>query len=98
MNNPHQKPYYVLTLYISGMNEHSLSAVKNLKKICDEYLSGQHEIKVIDVLTHPEKASENQIFATPTLVKELPYPVSRLIGDLSNTNQVLIDLEIKQES
>lgn len=97
MKNSPKKPYYVFNLYISGMNEHSLSAVKNLKKICDKYLSGQHEIKVIDLLTNPAKASENQIVAIPTLVKELPLPVRTVIGDLSNTNQVLINLEIKQE-
>lgn len=80
------------------MNEHSLSAIKNLKKICDKYLPDQHEIKVIDLLTKPEKASENQILVIPTLVKELPAPVRRLIGDLSNIDQVLVNLEIKKGS
>lgn len=98
MKHPHKKPFYVFTLYISGMNSHSLAAIKNLKKICDEYLPGQNEIKVIDIMTNPEKASVHQIIAIPTLVKELPSPVRKLIGDLSDIDQVLVNLEIKQES
>lgn len=98
MEKAPKKPFYVFTLYISGMNSHSLVALKNLKKICDEHLQDQHEIKVIDLLINPEKSSENRIVAIPTLVKELPLPVRRLMGDLSNTNQVLINLEIKQAS
>lgn len=98
MTKPTKKPYYVFTLYISGMNTHSISALKNLKKLCDDYLLGRHEIKIIDLLKEPEKASEKGIFAIPTLIRELPKPVRRIIGDLSNTKQILINLEIKRES
>lgn len=95
MNSRTERPLYVFTLYISGMNMYSISALKNLKNLCDEYLSDQYEIKVIDLLTNPEKAAERDIIAVPTLVKELPLPVSRMIGDLSHKDQVLIKLDIK---
>ncbi|MEI8365443.1 MAG: circadian clock KaiB family protein [Parachlamydiaceae bacterium] len=92
-----QKPKHVFTLYISGMSPHSVAAVKNLKKICDQYLLGQYEIKTIDLVLEPEKAETDHIFATPTLIKRLPLPARKVIGDLSNTKQVLIHLDIQQD-
>lgn len=86
--------YYVFILYISGMNTHSLNAVKNLRKICEDHLAGRYEIKVIDQLQESEKIPQNDIIAFPTVVKVLPTPVRKLVGDLSNTDQVLNHLEI----
>lgn len=76
------------------MNIHSLNAVKNLRKICDNHLAGRYEIKVIDQLKESEKTLENDIIAFPTVVKVLPAPARKLVGDLSNTDQVLNHLEI----
>ncbi|MBN9377083.1 MAG: hypothetical protein BGO14_05145 [Chlamydiales bacterium 38-26] len=89
------EPYYVFVLYISGMNIHSLNAVKNLRKICETHLPGRYEIKVVDQLKDSEKILHNEIMVFPTVVKVLPSPERKLVGDLSNTAQVLINLGIK---
>lgn len=89
------EPYYVFVLYISGMNTHSLNAVKNLRNICETYLAGRYEIKVVDQLKDSEKILHDDILVFPTVVKVLPSPERKLVGDLSNTSQVLINLGIK---
>lgn len=98
MSPSEKKSFYVFTQYISGMNGHSLASLKNLRNICEKFLSASHVIKVIDLIAMPEKRLPNQLIAVPTLAKELPLPIRKLIGGLSNTNQVLINLEIEKQA
>jgi len=86
-----------MQLYIAGENETSRHAIDNLRSICDEYLKDRCEIEVIDLRKHPELAAKKEIFAIPTLVKELPLPVRKLIGDLHATQKVLLGLDIAQK-
>jgi circadian clock protein KaiB len=83
-----------LRLYVAGQTPKSLAAMSNLKKICDEHLQGRYRIEVIDLVKNPRLAQGDQILAIPTLVKKLPVPVRKIIGDLSNTDRVLIGLDI----
>jgi len=85
---------YVLRLCISGMNFRSHRAVENIKRICEEHLPGRYELEVIDLYQQPELAARHQMIATPTLLKTLPTPARRLIGDLSNTEETLRRLGI----
>ena len=85
---------YVLRLYISGASSRSAIALKNLKKICEEQLNGKFSIEVIDLLKNPKLGSEDQILALPTLVRKLPVPVRKIIGDLSDTERVLVGLDL----
>jgi circadian clock protein KaiB len=87
--------HYLFRLYITGTTPRSMHAVQNLKKICLDYLDGRYEIEVIDVCQEPGTARENEIVAIPTLVKELPPPLKKFIGDLSNLKQILEALAIK---
>lgn len=91
---PQEEPTYVLRLFITGQTRHSMHAIENLKKICEEHLRGHYQLDVIDVYEHPEQAAEAQIYAIPTLVKSLPEPIRRIIGDLSDTEKTLIGLDI----
>jgi len=83
-----------LRLYIAGQTPKSLAALKNLKRICEEYMPGTYELKVIDLLQHPQLARGDQIVAVPTVVKNLPVPIRKLIGDLSDTERVLVGLDL----
>jgi circadian clock protein KaiB len=85
---------FVLRLYVAGQTPKSLIAFANLKKICEEYLAGHYQIEVIDLLENPQLARGDQILAIPTLVRKLPAPVRKIIGDLSNTERVLIGLDL----
>lgn len=85
-----------LRLYITGRTGQSQRALDNLKKICEEELKGLYEIEVIDVLEYPALAENDKILATPTLVKQLPEPVRKIIGDLSDREKVLLGLDIEQ--
>jgi circadian clock protein KaiB len=85
---------YILRLYVTGSTGRSLRAVHNLKKLCEEHLSDDYDLEVIDIYKDPAAAREAQIIAAPTLVKKLPQPIRRLVGDLSNTQKVLIGLDI----
>ena len=84
-----------LRLYVAGQTPRSLTAFKNLKEICEEYLKGQYNIEVIDLMENPTLARGDQILAIPTLVRKLPSPVRKIIGDLSNTERVLVGLNIR---
>ena len=86
---------WILKLYVAGQTPKSMTAFENLKKICTEHLNGQYEIQVIDLLKNPQLAEGDQIIAIPTLVRKLPVPFRKIIGDLSNRERVLIDLDIK---
>ena len=87
---------YILRLYVTGSTPRSLKAISNLKKICEEYLHGDYELQVIDMYKHPDAAREAQIVAAPTLIKRLPAPVRRFIGDLSNKQKLLVGLDIHE--
>jgi circadian clock protein KaiB len=88
---------FMLSLYIAGETQKSLSAITNLKRICAQHLNGSYRIKVIDLLKNPKLAREHQILALPTLVRQLPSPIRKIIGDLSNTERVLVGLDIKTD-
>lgn len=83
-----------LRLYVAGQTPKSLTALANLKRICDEHMNGQYDIEVIDLMENPQLAQRDQIVAIPTLVRELPSPLKRIIGDLSNTERVLVGLDV----
>lgn len=85
---------YILRLYVTGSSARSLRAVYNLKKLCEEYLPEDYELEVIDIYKNPDAAREEQIIAAPTLVKRLPRPLRKFVGDLSNTQKILIGLDI----
>jgi circadian clock protein KaiB len=85
-----------LRLYVAGQTPKCLAAFANLKKICETYLTGQYDIEIIDLLKTPALAQGDQILAIPTLVRKLPEPVRKIIGDLSNTERVLVGLDIRQ--
>jgi circadian clock protein KaiB len=86
-----------LRLYVAGQTPKSLAAFANLKKICEEHLAGQYHIEVIDLLKKPQLASGDQILAIPTLVRKLPQPIRKIIGDLSDTERVLVGLNLRQQ-
>ena len=90
------KDKYMLRLYITGTTSRSILAITNLKKICREYLDGRYELEVIDLFQHPDLAKDEQIIAAPTLIKKLPLPFRRIIGDMSNKEKVLLGLELKE--
>lgn len=84
-----------LRLYVAGQTERSVRAFSNLKKLCEKHLPGQYHIEVIDLLRDPKLARGDQIVALPTLVRKLPQPVRKIIGDLSNTERVLVGLDLR---
>jgi circadian clock protein KaiB len=84
-----------LRLYVAGETPKSIAAVTNLKRICEEHLSGQFKIEVVDLLKNPQLARGDQIVAIPTLVRKLPNPVRKIIGDLSNTEKTLVGLQLR---
>ncbi len=86
---------YVMRLYIAGLTPKSTRAIENIKKICDEYLKGRYELEVIDIHQQPDRAREAQIIAVPTLIKQLPLPLRKLIGDMTNKDRVIIGLDMR---
>jgi circadian clock protein KaiB len=86
---------YELRLYIAGKTTKSVQALNNLKKYCEEHLKGQYKIEVVDLLVQPQLAEGDQIFAIPTLVRKVPEPIRKIIGDLSNEEKVLVGLNIR---
>lgn len=88
-------PVWDLRLYVAGQTPKSLTAFVNLKRICNDHLAGKYRIEVIDLLQQPQLAAGDQILALPTLVRKLPEPVRKIIGDLSNTERVLIGLDLR---
>jgi circadian clock protein KaiB len=93
LNHPHEQSY-VLRLYIAGATLQSGIALKNIKKICEEHLQGRYELEVIDIYQQADAAIAANIVAVPTLIKELPAPLQKMIGNLSNIEKVLIGLDI----
>ncbi len=90
-----RKVQWDLRLYVAGQTPRSLAAFANLKQICEEHLAGQYRIEVIDLLENPQLGRGDQILAIPTLVRKLPEPVKKIIGDLSNTERVLVGLDLR---
>jgi circadian clock protein KaiB len=88
---------YHLRLYIAGQTVKSLAATANLRQFCEEHLAGRYEVEVIDLMQNPKLAAGDQILAIPTLIRRLPAPLKRIIGDLSNTEKVLVGLDIKPQ-
>ena len=88
---------YTLRLYIAGQTPRSVAALANLKEICEEHLAGRYTLEVVDLLENPQLARGDQILAIPTLVRKLPLPMRRIIGDLSNTERVLVGLDLRSK-
>jgi circadian clock protein KaiB len=89
---------YLLSLFVTGSTPKSLRAIKNIRAFCEEMLHGCYELKVIDIYQHPEQVKPEQIVVTPTLVKKLPLPLRKLVGDLSNKDRLLLELDIVSKS
>ena len=87
-----------LRLYVAGQTPKSVRAVENLRRVCDEHLSGRYRVEVIDLLVNPALARGDEIIAVPTLVRKLPEPIRKIIGDLSDTDRVLVGLQVRPES
>ena len=92
---PPSERRYVLRLYVTGMTPRSRLAIANTRSVCEEHLEGRYELEVIDLTERPQLAKDEQIIAAPTLIKKLPLPLRRLVGDLSNTERVLLGLDLK---
>jgi circadian clock protein KaiB len=99
LNTPDEnsgKEIYELRLYVAGQTPNSIAAFGNLKKICEEHLEGQYRIEVIDLVLNPTLAKGDQIIAVPTLIRKLPKPVKKIIGNLSNAEKVLVGLDLRR--
>ncbi len=94
---PQTPKTWQLRLYVAGQTPKSLRALDSLRRFCEEHLAGQYSIEVVDLLEHPHLAAGDQILAIPTLVRRLPPPVRKIIGDLSNTERVIVGLDIRPQ-
>ena len=90
--------FYDLRLYVAGQTPKSVAALANLKRFCEEHLAGKYKIEVVDLVENPKLARSDQILAIPTLVRRLPEPIRKIIGDLSSTERVLVGLEIRSHN
>jgi circadian clock protein KaiB len=90
-----ERAKHVLRLYVTGMTPKSTQAIANVQKLCEKHLAGSYELKVIDIYQQPKLAKGEQIIATPTLIKKLPLPLRKLIGDMSDTERFLIGIDLK---
>ncbi len=98
MSDEHgKKKIYELRLYVAGETPKSMAAIRNIKRVCEEKLECEHHIEIIDLQKHPELAKDDQIIAVPPLIKRLPLPVRKIMGDLSNEEKVLVGLDIKDQ-
>jgi circadian clock protein KaiB len=88
------KQRYLLRLFVTGQTPRSVQSIANLKRLCERYLKGRYDLEVIDIYQQPEMATENQIIAAPTLIKRLPLPLRRLVGDFSNQDRVVVGLDL----
>jgi len=86
---------YVLRLYVTGMTPRSTLAIANVRKLCEKHLKGSYELKVIDIYRQPERAKDEQIIAIPTLIKKLPLPIRKIIGDMSDTERFLVGIDLQ---
>ena len=88
--------HYVLRLYVTGTTPHSSRAIVNIRKICEEHLEGRYDLEIVDISQHSMLAEGEQIIAAPTLIKKLPLPLRRFIGDMSQTERILLGLDLRQ--
>ena len=93
-----QETRYTLRLYVTGTTPQSVRAIANVKKICEEYLKGRYELDVVDLYQQPQLAQGEQIIAAPTLIKKLPLPLRRIIGDMSRTERLLVGLDLQKKT
>jgi circadian clock protein KaiB len=93
-----EKKVYILKLFVSGMTSSSIKAVQNIRKICQEHLKGRFELEIIDIYQHPELVKHEKIIAVPTLLKKLPKPLQQFLGDLSDTEKILVGLDLKPKN
>ena len=94
-NRPDSPPMYELRLYLAGHSPKSVRAVENLRRTCEQYLPGRYRIELVDLLENPQLARGDEIIAVPTLVRKLPEPVRKIIGDLSDTEKLLVGLQLR---
>jgi circadian clock protein KaiB len=94
-NGGGDKPKYLLRLFVTGQTPRSVKSIENLSRFCEKYLKGRYELEVIDIYQQPAMASENQIIAAPTLIKKLPLPLRRLVGDFSDQDRVVVGLDLR---
>ena len=92
----HDKARFVLRLYVIGTTPHSKRAIVNIRKICEEHLQGRYELEIVDIARYPTLAEGEQIIAAPTLIKKLPLPLRRFIGDMSQTERILLGLDLRK--
>jgi len=92
----HAVARYILQLYITGVTSRSARAISNIRKICDEHLEGRYDLAILDISQHPVLAAGQQIIAAPTLIKKLPLPLRRFIGDMSQTERILLGLDLRR--
>jgi len=92
----HDNARYVLRLYVTGTTRHSARAIVNIRKICEEHLQGRYELEIVDISQHPTLVVGEQIIAAPTLIKKLPLPLRRFIGDMSQTERILLGLDLRE--
>jgi len=92
----HDNDRYVLRLYVTGSSRHSTRAIVNIRKICEEHLKGRYELEIVDISQDPTLVMGEQIIAAPTLIKKLPLPLRRFIGDMSQTERILIGLDLRE--
>ncbi|MEO8624629.1 MAG: circadian clock protein KaiB [bacterium] len=95
MSDTHAQTF-VLSLYVTGTSPRSRQAIENLQRICEQELQGRYRLHIVDVLQHPQVAEDHKILATPTLIKQLPLPLRRVVGDLSDKEKVLFGLEVRR--
>lgn len=95
---PEAGDFYDLRLYVAGQTPKSVAAIANLKRFCEEHLAGKYRIEVVDLVQDPKLARSDQILAIPTLVRRLPEPIRKIIGDLSSSERVLVGLDVRQRS
>jgi circadian clock protein KaiB len=91
------KLLYVLRLFVAGMSPRSQEAITKVRELCEKYLKGRHTLEVIDIYQHPLSARENQILAVPTLIKKLPLPLRKFVGDMTKTEKILVGLDLRIE-
>ena len=92
----HATARYVLRLYVTGSTTRSARAISNIRKICEEHLEGRYDLEIVDIAQHPTLAEGEQIIAAPTLIKKLPLPLRRFIGDMSHTERILLGLDLRE--
>ena len=95
--SPDPDGVYHLRLYVAGQSPKSVRAVENLRRVCEEHLPGRYEIELVDLVEEPQRARGDEIIAVPTLIRKLPEPVRRIIGDLSDTEKVLVGLQLRKD-